>query len=163
MTGRPQLKSSTCTQIPTGHGVVLHASPPQGTIAIGGHLIRAYLKTQAVFANDSGESELYAAVRASAEALGILTLLADFGCSTMRASVGMDASAAIGIVQRQGMSKLRHVEVDVLRGRAKNPSTYPSDDHHGIAMPIMLLLHVQTHASLHMPHISPLRISLRMA
>ena len=32
----------------------------------------------------------------------------------MRASVGMDASAAIGIVQRQGISKLRHVEVDVL-------------------------------------------------
>ena len=32
----------------------------------------------------------------------------------MRASVGMDASAAIGIVQRQGISKLRHVAVDVL-------------------------------------------------
>ena len=32
----------------------------------------------------------------------------------MRAGVGMDASAAIGIVQRQGISKLRHVEVDVL-------------------------------------------------
>ena len=32
----------------------------------------------------------------------------------MRASVGMDASAAISIVQRQGISKLLHVEVDVL-------------------------------------------------
>ena len=53
-------------------------------------------------------------MRASSEALGILTLLSDFGLSTMRASVGMDASAAIGIVQRQGISKLRYVEVDVL-------------------------------------------------
>ena len=53
-------------------------------------------------------------MRASTEALGILTLLKDFGCPEMRASVGMDASAAIGIVQRQGISKLRHVEVDVL-------------------------------------------------
>ena len=53
-------------------------------------------------------------VRASTEGLGILTLLADVGCSDMEASVGMDASAAIGIVQRQGISKLRHVEVDVL-------------------------------------------------
>ena len=85
-----------------------------GTIAIGGHLIRAYSKTQAVIAKSSGESELYAVVRASAEALGILTLLSDFGRVDMRASVGMDASAAIGIVQRMGISKLRHVEVDVL-------------------------------------------------
>ena len=71
-------------------------------------------KTQAVIAKSSGESELYAVVRASAEDLGILTLLFDFGCQEMRASVGMDASAAIGIVQRQGISNLRHVEVDVL-------------------------------------------------
>ena len=85
-----------------------------GTVAIGSHLIRAYSETQAVVAKSSGESELYAVVRASFEALGILTLLSDFGCSTMRASIGMDASAAIGIVQRQGISKLRHVEVYVL-------------------------------------------------
>ena len=81
-----------------------------GTIAIGGHLIRAYSKTQAV----SAKSELYGVVRASAEALGILTLLSDFGCADMRASVGMDAIVAIGIVQRQGISKLHNVEVDVL-------------------------------------------------
>ena len=73
-----------------------------------------YSKTQAVIAKSSGESELYAVVRASTEALGILTLLKDFGLLEMRASVGMDASAAIGIVQRQGISKLRPVEVDVL-------------------------------------------------
>ena len=53
-------------------------------------------------------------MRASTEGLGILTLMSDFGCPDMRASVGMDASAAIGIVQRQGIGKLRHVEVDVL-------------------------------------------------
>ena len=77
-------------------------------------MIRTYSKTHSVIAKSSGESELYAVVRASTEELGILTLLADFGCPDMRASVGMDASAAIGIVQRQGISKLRHVEVDVL-------------------------------------------------
>ena len=85
-----------------------------GTIAIGAHLIRAYAKTQSVIAKSSGESELYAAVRAATEGLGILTLLSDFGQKEMRASIGMDASAAIGIVQRQGIGKLRHVEVDVL-------------------------------------------------
>ena len=53
-------------------------------------------------------------VRASSEGFGILTLLSDFGRPGMKASVGMDASAAIGIVRRQGISKLRHIEVDVL-------------------------------------------------
>ena len=69
-------------------------------------MIRTYSKTQAVIAKSSGESELYAVVRASPEALGILTLLSDFGCLEIRASVGMEASAAIGIVQRQGVSKI---------------------------------------------------------
>ena len=64
-----------------------------GTIAIGGHLIRTYTKTQSVITNYSEESELYAVVRVSTEGLGISTLLADVGCPDMRASVGMDANA----------------------------------------------------------------------
>ena len=67
-----------------------------------------------MIAKSPGLSDLYAVVRASTEGLGIITLRADFGCRDMRASVGMDASAAVGFVQRQGISKLRHVEVDVL-------------------------------------------------
>jgi hypothetical protein len=93
---------------------VSRKSSSGGTIAIGSHLIRSYSKTQSVIAKSSGESELYAVVRASAEGLGILTLLADFGRPGLKASVGMDASAAIGIAQRQGIGKLRHIEVDVL-------------------------------------------------
>ena len=53
-------------------------------------------------------------VRASAEGLGVVTLLEEFGASGMKARVGMDANAAMGIVQRKGLNKLRHVEVDVL-------------------------------------------------
>ena len=74
-----------------------------GTIALGGHLIRAYSNTQSIIAKSSAESELYGVVRASAEGLGILTLLSDFGAKDMRVSVGMDASAGMGIVQRQGI------------------------------------------------------------
>ena len=76
--------------------------------------LKTYAKTQATVAKSSGESELYGVVRASTDGLGILTLLADFGATDYQASVGMDASAAIGIVQRSGLGKLRHVEVDVL-------------------------------------------------
>ena len=42
------------------------------------------------------------------------TLLEDFGCVGVKVSVGMDANVAIGIVQRRGFNKLRHVELDVL-------------------------------------------------
>ena len=85
-----------------------------GTVALGTHLIKAYSKTQAVIAKSSGESELYGVVRASTETLGISTLMEDFGLAGVRARVGLDANAAMGIVQRRGLNKLRHVEVDVL-------------------------------------------------
>ena len=81
---------------------------------IGNHLIRTYSKTQLTITKSSGESELYALVRASAEGLGMATLLSDFGVVDPRVSVGMDASAAIGIAQRNGLNKVRHIEVDVL-------------------------------------------------
>ena len=51
------------------------------TMSIGHHLIRACSKTQAVVANHAGESELYAVVRASTEAIVMVTLLSDFGAS----------------------------------------------------------------------------------
>ena len=85
-----------------------------GTIMLGSHLVRTYSKTQSTIAKSSGESELYALVRASAEGLGMATLLSDFGIKDPRVSVGMDASAAIGMAQRVGLNKVRHVEVDVL-------------------------------------------------
>ena len=81
---------------------------------LGSHLIRSYLKTQATIAKSSGESELYALVRASAQELGICTLLADFGVADARVSIGMDVRAATGMAQRVGLDKARHVEVDVL-------------------------------------------------
>ena len=64
---------------------------------MGAHLIRTYPKTQATVAKSSGESELYAVARASAEGLGIAILLTD-----------------LGVTQRTGPNKVRHVEVDVL-------------------------------------------------
>ena len=85
-----------------------------GTIAIGSHLIKSYAQTQAVIAKSSGESELYGVILASTEALGISTLLEDFGATGIKVSVGMDANAAIGIMQRRGLNKLRHAELDVI-------------------------------------------------
>ena len=58
----------------------------------------------------SGEAELYAAVKAVAELLGIQSLAEDFG-QKMSAELLVDAKATIGMVSRSGLGKLRHVEV----------------------------------------------------
>ena len=81
---------------------------------IGPHLIRAYSKTQAVVAKSSGESEFYGIVRASTEGLGMTTLLKDFGVKDALVSIGIDVTAAMGMAQRVGPNKVRHVEVDIL-------------------------------------------------
>ena len=73
-----------------------------GTIMLGAHMIRTYSKTQSTVAKSSGESELYAVIRASTEGLGIATLLSDFGVVEPKVGIGMDASAAIGMAQRGG-------------------------------------------------------------
>ena len=85
-----------------------------GTIMLGNHLIRSYSKTQAVLAKISGASELYGIVRASTEGLGMVTVLRDFGMKDDTVSIGIDATAAMGIAQRVGLNKVRHVEVDIL-------------------------------------------------
>ena len=65
-------------------------------------------------ARSSAESELYAIVRASAEALGLLALLKDVGMAVVDSCVHVDAFAAKSIVEREGLGKVRHIEVDLL-------------------------------------------------
>ena len=77
---------------------------------LGSHLIRTYSKSQSVVAKSSGESEIYGVVRAWTEGLGTATLLFDFGVSDPKVSIGMDAIAAMGMAQRVGLQKVRHVD-----------------------------------------------------
>ena len=80
---------------------------------IGQHCIKTWSKTPAIVAKSSAESELYRVVKASCEALGTLTLLEELGAeATARAHV--DASAAKGIIERTGLDKIRHIDVNVL-------------------------------------------------
>ena len=58
----------------------------------------------------SGESELAAVVRASAEGLVLRSILEDFGVK-VRITIRSDATAAIGMVKRQGLGKVRHLAV----------------------------------------------------
>ena len=81
---------------------------------MGSRALKTWSKTQSVIAKSSAESELYAIVRASTEALGLLTLFKDKGMAVVDSRVHADASAAKSIVEREGLGKDRHMEVDLL-------------------------------------------------
>ena len=89
-----------------------------------GHLIKAWSKTQAIIAKSSAESELYALVKGACESLGTCTLLRDFGEANPRVRLHIDASAAKGIVERKGLSKVRHIDVDVLWPKSSMPGGF---------------------------------------
>ena len=72
-----------------------------GAIQMGAHTLKTWSKTQSLIALGSGESEFYAALKASAEALGMLAMLKDFGWH-MQGEVYGDASAALGVINRKG-------------------------------------------------------------
>ena len=79
----------------------------------GEHLIRSYAKTQSLISLSSAEAELYATTMAASEALGVKSMMADFGLACTP-HLFVDASAAIGICQRKGLGKVRHLDTQSL-------------------------------------------------
>eukprot|EP00973_Karenia_brevis_P069890 9717216-Karenia_brevis.AAC.1 len=90
-----------------------------GVVTIGTHMIKAWSRTQATVALSSGESELYAMVKTSSELLGIISMLRDWGLE-LRGHVLGDASACLGVIHRQGLGKLRHINTSYLWVQEKN-------------------------------------------
>ena len=76
-------------------------------------MIKCWAKSQHVISLSSGEAELYACVKTSSEALGLKAVMADMG---MNASVKVyvDANAAIGMIMRDGLSGVRHIDTQYL-------------------------------------------------
>ena len=92
---------------------IVRISVSGGVICWNGHVLMAWSKTQAVIALGSAESELYGMVKASSETLGIMALLGEWGYK-VNAEVKGDASAALGIIARKGLGKVRHIDVSHL-------------------------------------------------
>ena len=84
-----------------------------GVAMIGHHCIKAWSKTQSVIAKSYAESELYSVVKGATEGLGLSTLCKDMGAD-MGIKLNLDAAAAKGILERQGIAKVRHIDVNVL-------------------------------------------------
>ena len=84
-----------------------------GVVTVGKHVIKAYSRQQKTIALSSAEAELHAMVAASSETLGLIALARDLGM-TMTGDVHIDSSAALGVSQRMGQGKLRHVKIQAL-------------------------------------------------
>ena len=76
----------------------------------GGKFVKSWSKTMDVLALSTGESELAAVVKGATEGLGIQALLGDFG-HLVNIQILSDATAAIGIVKRLGLGRVRHLAV----------------------------------------------------
>ncbi len=80
---------------------------------MGAHAIRSWSKTLASVTLSSAESEFYAAVNTSTEILGIMSMMRDYGLTVGGEILG-DASAAISIISRRGVGKVRHLDTNLL-------------------------------------------------
>ena len=81
-----------------------------GVIMIGTHCLKHWSRVQSTVAMSSAEAELYAGVRAATELLGVQAMARDAGMD-LPGEVAMGATAAIAIMCKNGMTKVRHVEV----------------------------------------------------
>ena len=82
-------------------------------MCFGQHMIKSWSRQQKTIALSSAEAELHAMVAASAETLGAIALCKDLGID-IEGEVYVDSSAALGIAQRAGYGKVRHIRIQSL-------------------------------------------------
>ena len=80
---------------------------------LGKHCLVTKTRHQSVIALSSGEAEFYAATAAIARSIGLQQLLRDWGIE-VSISLGMDATAGITMITRQGLGKAKHINVQYL-------------------------------------------------
>ena len=76
----------------------------------GDHCLKGLPKTQAIIALSSGEADLAALVKGFVELMGMRSIMRDFSCKLIL-GLATDATAAIGMVAREGLGKVRHLAV----------------------------------------------------
>ena len=81
-----------------------------GCVMMGTACVKSWSKTQATIAQSSAESELLASVKGAVEALGIVSLGKDLGID-VGVRLHLDAAAALGILERRGVGRVRHLDV----------------------------------------------------
>ena len=79
----------------------------------GGHCLKVWTKEQQVVSLSSAERELYVAVKTASEVLGIQSVARDLSVSC-RLNLHLDASATMCLVNRRGLGKAKHVDMQNL-------------------------------------------------
>lgn len=80
---------------------------------VGKHTVNKWSEIQAFVVLGSGESELNATLRASAETFGPMATCKDFGVVMVGAICG-DARTVIGIINRNGVGKTKRIDAGLL-------------------------------------------------
>ena len=88
-------------------------SSSAGVVMLGEHALKAYTRKQKIIARSSAEAELYAAALGASESKGIVSLLRDLGYER-KPVLAIDARATEHILHRQGIGKLKHIDVALL-------------------------------------------------
>ena len=84
-----------------------------GLVKLGQSCVNTWCKQQACIALSSAEADLYALNRCAAECLGSQTALADWGLY-LQIKLYTDASATRPIVLREGLGRMKYIEVQHL-------------------------------------------------
>ena len=79
----------------------------------GRHCLKVWTKKRQVVSLSSAESELYAAVKTASEGLAVQSLAVDLGTSC-GLNLHLDASATMCLVNRGGLGKAKHVDMQNL-------------------------------------------------
>ena len=88
-------------------------SSSTGVVMLGEHALKAYTRKQKIIVKSSAEAELYAAALGASELKGIVSLLRDLGYEK-KPMLAIDAKATEHILHRQGIGKLKHIDVAYL-------------------------------------------------
>ena len=84
-----------------------------GVIMFGDHMLKSWSTTQQIVALSSGEAELYALIKGASQVKGMMTQFKEWGAE-INGIIRTDASAAMGMVHRQGLGRTRHIDVQYL-------------------------------------------------
>ena len=76
----------------------------------GSHMIKSWAKGQGAVALSSMEAELYSMVYGSVETKGIQSICGDMDID-VECEIYMDSSAAMGLAQKEGLGKAKHVAI----------------------------------------------------
>ena len=77
------------------------------------HLLKNWSKNQTVIALSSAESEFHATIKAAVEGLGMTSMANSFG-NQYKIRMHVDASAALEVIQRKGVGRIRHLHTGCL-------------------------------------------------